>query len=86
MSIEITEEVTRRCCTPDKDLKPYKGKSLGFSAKDLLSFCTHCGQLWSFTWSKYDGADYLLAWETAKIRRMDPPKPPQTHLDTPKNG
>lgn len=86
MSIEITETITRKCCDSGTDLKLYMGqKSLGFTSIHRLSFCVHCGQLWSFTWSKFDGVDHCLTWETAMIRRMCPPEQPQTHLDTPKN-
>lgn len=45
--MRITEEITRECCDPEKDLKPYTGVTL-FGDTPICpdKFCVHCGQLW----------------------------------------
>lgn len=52
MPVKITETITRDCCDPVKDLKPYRGIVPGgptAAAREKLRFCKECGQIFGWT-------------------------------------
>jgi len=44
--MKIVEKITRNCCVPDKDFRPYNGIRPDFADRYHYCFCIHCGQVW----------------------------------------